>query len=63
MVLNILDQNSKNLEKLKKMKKIDKSKISRLDIFYFYPRRRKLTLSEKIKLIPLKKTKKRNKYR
>ena len=54
---NILDQNSENLEKLKKMKKINKSIISRFIIFSFYPKRRKLSLQEKIKLIQLKKTK------
>lgn len=51
MKLNLIDRNAINLEKLYKNKKLDS------DIFIFYPKLKKLSKKDKLKLLKYKRPK------
>tara|TARA_B110000967_G_C18823569_1_gene530071 strand:- start:1002 stop:1181 length:180 start_codon:yes stop_codon:yes gene_type:complete len=51
MKLNLIDRNAINLEKLYKNKKLDN------DIFIFYPKLKKLSKKDKLKLLKYKRPK------
>jgi len=51
MKLNLIDRNAINLEKLYKNKKLD------IDIFIFYPKLKKLSKKDKLKLLKYKRPK------